>query len=339
MVLTANGAHSDTASVVALAGGVGGAKLAQGLQRALPAGAFSVVVNTADDFDHYGLRICPDLDTVLYTLGGLANPVTGWGIEGDTFHALDAISRYGRDPWFKLGDQDFATHILRTERLRADATLTRVISELAAALDIPSRILPMSDEPVATLVDTPAGRLEFQEYFVGRRQTDDVTGVVFAGIDDARITNDVADVIAAAGVIVFCPSNPIVSIGPILALPGMREALSRASAPIVAVSPIVGGKALKGPADKMLTTLGHEVSAAGVAAIYAGVIDALVIDETDHALAPRIVDLGIEVLVTETVMGGPADRERLAAEILTFAGRVEPRRRSRTTSRLREVTG
>jgi len=167
--------------------------------------------------------------------------------------------------------------------------------------------------------------LEFQEYFVGRKQTDDVTGVVFAGVDDARITNDVANVIATADVIVFCPSNPIVSIGPILAMPGMRESLSRSSAPIVAVSPIVGGKALKGPADKMLTTLGHEVSAVGVAAIYAGVIDALVIDETDHLLAPRIVDLGMEVLVTETVMGGPADRQRLAMEILAFAGRVKSR--------------
>ncbi len=339
MALTANGTHLDTRSVVALAGGVGGAKLAQGLQRALPPGALGVVVNTADDFDHYGLRICPDLDTVLYTLGGLANPVTGWGIEGDTFHTLDAITRYGRDPWFKLGDQDLATHILRTERLRTGATLTRVIAELADALEIQSRILPMSDDPVATLVDTPAGRLEFQEYFVGRKQADDVTGVVFAGIDAARITHDVADAIAAADVIVFCPSNPIVSIGPILALPGMREALARASAPVVAVSPIVGGKALKGPADKMLTTLGHEVSAAGVAAIYAGVIDALVIDETDHALAPRIVDLGKEVLVPETVMGGPADRERLAAEILAFAGRLVPRTESRSASRRQEAAG
>jgi len=327
--LTANGAHAERQTIAALAGGVGGAKLAQGLQRALPPGGLDVVVNTADDFDHYGLRICPDLDTVLYTLGGLANPLTGWGIEGDTFHTLDAIARYGRDPWFKLGDRDFATHILRTERLRAGVTLTGAMAELTEALRIPTRILPMCDESVATLVDTPVGRLEFQEYFVGRKQTDDVTGVVFAGIAEARVTGAVTAAIDGAAVIVVCPSNPIVSIGPILAVPGVRDALSRSRAPIVAVSPIVGGKALKGPADKMLATLGHEVSAAGVAAIYAGVIDALVIDETDRALVSRIIDLGIEVLVTETVMGGPEDRQRLAEEILAFAGRISPGTRAR----------
>lgn len=310
--------------ILALAGGVGGAKLAQGLQLALPSGELTVVVNTADDFDHYALRICPDLDTVLYTLGGLANPATGWGIEGDTFHTLDSIARYGRDPWFKLGDRDFATHILRTERLRAGATLTAVMAELATALEIPSRILPMTDDPVATLVDTPAGRLEFQDYFVGRRQADEVTGVVFTGIDNARVPDGVAGALMVADAIVMCPSNPIVSVGPILAVPGLRAALDRSAAPIVAISPIVGGKALKGPADRMLASLGHEVSAAGVAAIYSGLIDGLVIDEQDHELAPRIVDLGIEVLVTETIMGGPEDRQRLAEETLAFTARLAP---------------
>ena len=323
--MTTNPGASGSSRVTALAGGVGGAKFAQGLQRAVAPGDLTVVVNTADDFEHYGLRISPDLDTVLYTLGGLANPVTGWGIEGDTFHTLDAIAAYGRDPWFKLGDRDFATHILRTERLRTGATLTDVMTELATALEIPSRILPMTDDPVATLVETPAGLLEFQDYFVGRQHADDVTGVVFTGIDTARLPRGVVDALSSAGVIVFCPSNPIVSIGPLLAVAGLRDALEHRAAPVVAVSPLVGGKALKGPADRMLATLGHEVSAVGVARIYTGLIDGLVIDDVDQDLAPRIQDLGIEVLVTGTIMGGPEDRERLAAETLRFAQGLTPR--------------
>lgn len=324
--MTTSAIASGSPRVTALAGGVGGAKLAQGLQRALAPGDLTVVVNTADDFDHYGLRISPDLDTVLYTLAGLANPVTGWGIEGDTYHTLDAIAAYGRDPWFKLGDRDFATHILRTEWLRAGATLTDVMAELAGVLGIPSRILPMTDDPVATLVETPAGLLEFQDYFVGRRQTDDVTGVVFAGIETAVLPQGVSDALTSADVIVFCPSNPIVSIGPLLAVTGLRDALARSAAPIVAVSPLVGGKALKGPADRMLATLGHEVSSVGVARIYAGVIDGLVIDTVDRDLTRSIEDLGIEVLVTGSIMGGPEDRERLANETLQFARGLTPRR-------------
>jgi LPPG:FO 2-phospho-L-lactate transferase len=307
-------------SVVALAGGVGGAKLAQGLMLALPPGGheLTVVVNTADDFDLYGLRICPDLDTVLYTLAGLANPTTGWGIAGDTFRTLEAIERFGRDPWFKLGDQDFATHILRTERLRAGATLTEVIGELAASLGVAARLLPMSDDQVATKVETPAGRLDFQDYFVGRRQSDDVLGVAFDGAEAARLPAGVRAAIEAADLIVCCPSNPLVSIGPILAVPELREALEGATAPIVAVSPIVGGKALKGPADRMLATLGHEVSAYGVAALYAGLVDGMVIDDQDLELAPRIEALGMQTLITQTIMGDAADRRRLADEVLTF---------------------
>ncbi len=306
--------------IVALAGGVGGAKLAQGLALALPAGDLTVVANTADDFDLYGLRICPDLDTVLYTLAGLADPVQGWGIADDTFHTLGAIARYGREPWFRLGDQDFATHVLRTERLRQGATLTQVIAEFAAALGVQTRLLPMTDDPVATFVDTPEGRLGFQDYFVARRQADDVLGVVFAGADAARLPIGVAAAMAEAELIVICPSNPIVSIGPILAVPGLRQALLAARAPVVAVSPIVGGKALKGPADRMLATLGHEVSAAGVASLYApdGLVDGLVIDVQDRALATRIESLGMRVLVTPTIMGGAEDRRRLAEETLGF---------------------
>lgn len=306
--------------IVALAGGVGGAKMAHGLQAALPPGALTTVVNTADDFELYGLRICPDLDTVMYTLAGIADPVNGWGVAGDSRNTLDAIARYGEHPWFLLGDQDFATHILRTERLRVGTPLSTVTAELAASLGIPGRILPMTDDRVATLIDTPSGRLEFQEYFVARRQSDDVLGVVFAGIDEASANAGVLDAIRDAKTIVVAPSNPIVSVGPILATPGIRAALARTEAPIVAVSPIVGGRALKGPAAQMLATLGHEVSALGVARLYASLVDGMVIDAADRELTAEIERLGPRVLVTETVMGDEADRRRLAAEVLDFAG-------------------
>ncbi len=326
--------------IVALAGGVGGAKLAQGLALALPPSDLAVVVNTADDFDLYGLRICPDLDTVLYTLAGIANPETGWGIAGDTYASLDAIARYGREPWFRLGDQDIATHILRTERLRAGATLTATMAELAGALGVTARILPMTDDPVATLVDTPAGRLEFQEYFVGRKQADEVLGVTFRGIEAARLPDGVAAAIAAAELIVVCPSNPIVSIGPILAVPGFRAGLDAAAVPIIAVSPIVGGRALKGPADRMLASLGHGVSAAGVASLYAGLVDGMVVDEADRDLAPAIAaDSGMETLVTQTVMGGPEDRHRLAAEVLAFGREGVASSRDRHAARTKGAAG
>ncbi|CAA9540704.1 MAG: Lactyl (2) diphospho-(5')guanosine:7,8-didemethyl-8-hydroxy-5-deazariboflavin 2-phospho-L-lactate transferase [uncultured Thermomicrobiales bacterium] len=304
--------------IVALAGGVGGAKLAQGLARARPPGDLTVVINTADDFDLYGLRICPDLDTVLYTLAGIADPTTGWGIAGDTHHAMDAIAGYGRDPWFRLGDRDLATHVLRTERLRDGSSLSTVTAEFAAALGVATALVPMSDERVATLVDTPAGRLEFQDYFVARRQQDVVTGVVFDGVEAARPAPAVAESLADATLIVFCPSNPIVSIGPILAVPGLRDLIAKCPAPKIAVSPIVGGRALKGPADRMLASLGFESSALGVAKMYAGLVDAIVIDDEDAALAPAIREGGMRVLVTQTVMGGPEDRERLAAEVIGF---------------------
>jgi LPPG:FO 2-phospho-L-lactate transferase len=304
---------------VALAGGVGGAKMAQGLQAALPPGDLTVVVNTADDFELYGLYISPDLDTVMYTLAGVADPVNGWGVAGDTRNTLDAIARYGEAPWFLLGDQDFATHILRTERLRAGMPLSVVTTELSAALGIQSRIVPMTDDRVATLVETPAGTLEFQDYFVGRRQSDDVLGVTFAGIERATAHPDALAAIREADAVVIAPSNPIVSVAPILDTPGVREAMADTPAPIVAVSPIVGGHALKGPAAQMLATLGHEVSALGVARLYADVIDGLVIDEVDRELGPTIELLGPRVLVTATVMGDEADRRRLAVEVLDFA--------------------
>ena len=304
--------------MLALAGGVGGAKLAAGLEAVLPPGDLSVVVNTADDFDLWGLHICPDLDTVMYTLAGIANAETGWGIAGESFDSLEMLARFGEDVWFKLGDRDLATHVLRTARLRAGESLTRITADLSAALGVRSAILPMCNEPVATVLDTPDGPLEFQEYFVRRRQRDEVLGVRLRGIDDASPTDAFLETLAGADLVVFCPSNPVVSIGPILAVPGMREALSSSPAPRVAVSPIVGGRALKGPADRMLASLGHEVSATGVARMYEGLVDGMVIDEVDDEERPGIEALGMRVLATGAIMREAPDRARLAREVLGF---------------------
>jgi LPPG:FO 2-phospho-L-lactate transferase len=304
--------------VCALAGGVGGAKLAAGLRDQLAPGDLSVVVNTADDFDLWGLRICPDLDTVMYTLAGISNPETGWGIAGETFESLKMLESYGEDTWFKLGDKDLATHALRTARLRSGETLTRVTAELSRALGIRSSVLPMSDDPVSTVLETPDGRLEFQEYFVRRGQKDEVLGVQLRGVEEAVPTEAVLAAISGADAIVICPSNPVVSVGPILALPGMREALTRSSAPRVAVSPIVGGRAIKGPADKMLLSLGHEVSATGVARMYAGLVDGMVVDTIDEGERESIEAVGMRVLATGSVMSDAADRARLASETLEF---------------------
>ncbi len=304
---------------MALAGGVGGAKLAHGLYRALPPEALTVVVNTGDDFDLYGLRICPDGDTVLYTLAGLANPATGWGVAGDTWSALEMLQRYGEDTWFRVGDRDLATHLLRTARLGAGWTPTQVMASLARSLGVRAALVPMCDEPVPTIVRTPEGELAFQEYFVRRRQRDHVVGVRFAGIEAARVPDEARAAIEAAEALVFCPSNPVVSIGPILAVPGMRELVRQARAPRVAVSPIVGGKALKGPADRMLADLGAQPSAYAVATLFHGLLSGFVLDTLDADDAPRIAALGMRTLVTDTVMRTVADRERLAREVIDFA--------------------
>lgn len=308
----------DAMRVVALAGGVGGAKLAEGLYGVLPPDHLSVVVNTGDDLDLYGLRVCPDLDTVLYTLSGLADPMQGWGIAGDTFNALDQLDRYGAPTWFRLGDRDLATHIRRTELLRGGARLTTVIDGMARALGVRARLLPMCDEPVGTRVRTPDGVLDFQEYFVRRRHGDPVRGLEFAGIDAARVTDEVRDAVAGATAIVLCPSNPFVSVAPILAVPGLRDLVRTSGAPIVAVSPIVGGQALRGPAAAMLAALGHEVSALGVARLYQGLAQGFVLDEEDSALAPAVEALGMRALVTPAVMRGLDDRRRLATAVLSF---------------------
>lgn len=305
-------------NITALAGGVGGAKLAQGFYTLLAPDELSVVLNTGDDFELYGLRISPDADTVLYTLAGLANPETGWGVRDDTFTTLDMMRHYGDDPWFLLGDRDFATHILRTQRLRSGQTLTDVLASFTAALGVRARLLPMADTPVATRVRTPAGELAFQEYFVHRHHADDVLGVTFEGIEAARPTPGVEAAVRTADAIIFCPSNPIVSIGPILSVPGMRALIQAAQVPRVAVSPIVGGRALRGPADRMLAGLGHGATALGVASLYRGLLDGFVIDSEDEMLAEPIAALGMRVLVTRTVMGVFDDRRRLAEDVVRF---------------------
>ncbi|HEV2404700.1 MAG TPA: 2-phospho-L-lactate transferase [Ktedonobacterales bacterium] len=306
--------------IVALAGGVGGAKLAHGLYKRALAGELTVIVNTADDFDLWGLRVMPDTDTVLYTLAGVANAQTGWGIADDTFATLGMLARYGAETWFQVGDRDFATHIQRTRLLREGRSYTEVVGALAEALGIRAAILPMCDTPVATVVRTPDGELAFQDYFVRRRHADEVLGVRFGGIEEAHAPAPALAALASAEAIILCPSNPIVSIGPILAVPDLREALTRSRAPKVAVSPIVGGRALKGPADRMLAGLGEEVSAFGVANHYRDLLNGIVIDALDADDATRIEALGMRVHITDTIMRSEEDRVRLAADVIRFAG-------------------
>ena len=301
-------------NVVALAGGVGGAKLAHGLALRLPPKALTVVVNTGDDFEHLGLPICPDLDTVMYTLAGLANPATGWGQVDETWNFLGALERLGAATWFRLGDRDLATHIERRRRLAAGETLTEATQAICRALGVGPRVLPMTDEAVRTMVQTDEGELEFQEYFVRRQCRPRVSGFRFATNGAARATPAVLSALEQADLIVLCPSNPFVSLGPILSLPGVRERLS--AQPGVAVTPIVGGQSLKGPAGKMLEELGLPVSPVAVAETYAGLIRGFVIDQVDAALAPDIAALGLQVLVTDTVMKNDADRARLGEEVM-----------------------
>lgn len=310
--------------VVCLAGGVGGAKLADGLQRVLAPGELTVVVNTGDDLERNSLTVCPDLDTVMYTLAGVADQTQGWGIAGETWAVMDGLASLGDATWFRLGDRDIATHLFRTERLRRGERLTDVETQLARSLGVRSRILPMADEPVRTRVRTADGWLDFQDYFVRLHQEPEVLEVRFDGVERAAVTTEVREAVAAAESIVVGPSNPVVSIGPILAVPGMLEAIAaarRRGVRVVGVSGIVGGKAIRGPADRMLTSLGGESSAVEVARRYAaaGLIDAFVIDHQDDASAPAIQALGVEVVVTDTLMPDAASRARLAREMLAIA--------------------
>ena len=313
--------------VVALAGGVGGAKLAHGLQTHL-GDALTVIVNTADDLERHGLLVMPDHDTVMYTLAGIANRERGWGLEGETFETAEMLARYGEETWFLLGDRDLATNIVRTARLRSGSRLTEVCRGLQRPLGVAAPILPMTDDPVRSEVRTDDGWLEFQEYFVHRHQEPTVHEVRFVEVAESRPSPEVVAALGAADLVVVAPSNPIVSIGPILAVPGLRAMLLAARArgvPVVAVSGIVGGRALKGPADRMLASLGHEPSALGVARLYAGLVDLFVLDDLDSALSPSIEALGMRTLVTDTIMTDDAGRARLAAAVLEAAGPVTAR--------------
>lgn len=307
-------------SVVALAGGVGGAKLAYGLYRRLAA-RLTVVVNTGDDFEHWGLVVCPDLDTVMYNLAGLSHPEQGWGLAGETFSCLTAMARYGGETWFRLGDGDLATHLLRTRWLREGCSLTEVTHRLRTALGVQAAILPMSNQPVRTVVHTDEGTLPFQHYFVRRRCEPRVLSLRYEGLEAARPTPQVLAALDAAEAVVLCPSNPYLSLDPILLLPGLAERLRAFAGPVVAVSPIVGGQALKGPAAKIMAELGVDVSATSVAAHLAGRLrlDGFVLDAADAALADAVAALGVTPLVADTVMRSAADKERLAEVVLAFA--------------------
>ena len=308
-------------SVLALCGGVGGAKLAQGLYRALPPNSLTVVVNTGDDFDHLGLRICPDLDTVLYTLGGLADPVRGWGRQDETWNFMEAIRGLGGESWFQLGDRDLALHVERTGSLRDGSTLTAFIAHAARQFGIAAQILPMTDDDVRTMVTTEEGTLVFQRYFVERRCAPAVRALEFVGAAFARrvaaLDRPAAD--PALRAIVICPSNPYLSIDPILAVPGIRQLLEQAAVPVIAVSPLIGGQAVKGPTAKIMAELGIPATTAAIAAHYRPLIDGLMIDETDAADA---AGLGVPVAVARTLMRDEDDRLRLAHETLAFADRL-----------------
>jgi LPPG:FO 2-phospho-L-lactate transferase len=302
--------------VTLLAGGTGGAKLAHGFQMVLPPGDLTVIVNVADDTERYGLLVCPDLDTIMYTLAGIADREQGWGVAGDTFTALAQLERYGEEAWFRIGDADLATHVRRAHLLAGGASLTDATASMAASLGVPSHLVPATDDRLRTRLMTDAGELDFQAYFVQRGQRDEVRAVRFDGADAARPSPPALEALVNAELVVIGPSNPIVSIGPILAVPGMREALLAAPAPRIGVSGIVSGKALRGPADRMLTSLGHESSALGVARLYAGLLDRFVIDEADAELAPSIEEIGMAVSVLPTVMHDDDDRARLARALL-----------------------
>lgn len=303
--------------ILALAGGVGGAKLALGLSHVLPPEALTVAVNTADDFEHLGFSISPDLDTVMYTLAGVANPETGWGRLGESWTVMEALGAVGGATWFQLGDKDLATHIERTRRLRAGESLSSVTRDLAARLGVKPAMVPMSDDPVRTMVATDQGELAFQDWFVRLRCEPAVKSVRFAGAETAKPHPALLETVGLRGIVV-CPSNPFVSVAPILAVPGVRDALAGFGGPRVAVTPIVGGQAIKGPAAKMLAELGHDVSALGVARYYQEWIDGFVLDAEDAALAGGIAALGMRVRVADTMMRNDADKRRLAAQVLDF---------------------
>jgi LPPG:FO 2-phospho-L-lactate transferase len=309
--------------ITVLAGGVGAARMLAGLLAVVDASEVTAIVNTGDDAVMHGLAISPDLDTITYTLAGAVNPVTGWGLAGETWSAMEALGRYSDETWFRLGDRDMATHLHRTGRLAEGATLSEVTAEITAAWGLGLRLVPMSDDPVRTRLRLADREVSFQEYFVKLRHSVPVVHVSFAGADVARPAPSVLEAIAAAETIVIAPSNPVVSIGPILAVAGIAEALRARRERVVAVSPIVGGAAIKGPADRLLAELGGESSAAGVARWHAAHAGTLVIDDVDRELAPAVQAAGMRCVVTDTVMRAPDVAAALARTVLAAPGAAQ----------------
>jgi LPPG:FO 2-phospho-L-lactate transferase len=302
--------------ITALAGGVGASKLLLGLYEVMDPEALTIIVNTGDDIALHGLKISPDLDIVTYTLAGIVDPAKGWGVRGETFHALKRLAGYGRPNWFNLGDRDLATHIHRTALLGEGKTLSQCAESIRIALGVKARILPMSDDPVPTIIDSSEGALHFQEYLVKRRAEPIVKGIRFDGAESARSAPGVLEAISDAGRIIICPSNPLISIGPILAVPQVRGQLHSRKAQVFAVCPIVGGKSLKGPSNKMLAQLGYQPTALGVAKLYADFTGTFVIDPVDKAQAPAISALAMRVAVLPTVMKTSAQKRKLARSLL-----------------------
>lgn len=304
--------------VLALSGGVGGAKLALGLQRVLPAGALTVVVNTGDDFEHLGLAICPDVDTTLYTLAGLANPHTGWGRDAETWSFISELERLGGETWFRLGDRDLAVHVERTRRLASGESLDSITRHFARRFGLQTRVLPMSNELVRTLLDTDAGTLAFQDYFVRRSCAPAVRGIWYEGAQSARAVSDIVEALVQGRfvAVVICPSNPYLSIDPILAVSGWRTALRETPVPVIAVSPVIAGAAVKGPAAKIMRELGLDVSPLTVAQHYGNLLDGFVMDCADAAVSDRVA---VPVCVAPTLMHTLQEKERLAREVIEFS--------------------
>jgi LPPG:FO 2-phospho-L-lactate transferase len=299
-------------NVTVLAGGVGAARFLEGVIQVVPQRDVTVISNVGDDEDFFGLRVSPDIDIVIYTLAGAVDAGKGWGLTGETFHCLEALQRFGYETWFNLGDGDLATLAHRTMLLREGRTVSEATASIARAFGLQLTILPVSDDRIRTVVDTDGGMLSFQEYFVKRRTEDDVRAVRFEGADTASPAPSVLDAIHGADVVCIAPSNPVVSIGPLFAVAGVRDALRETKAPVVAVSPIIGGKTIKGPADRMMASLGWTPTAAGVAEAYRDFLDALVIDEEDRDLAPEVERTGVRAVVAPTIMRGPAEKRALA---------------------------
>ncbi|HET7750471.1 MAG TPA: 2-phospho-L-lactate transferase [Terriglobales bacterium] len=302
--------------ITVLTGGTGGAKFVDGLRQLLPPREVTLIVNTGDDLEWWGLHVSPDLDSIMYVLAGMLSKDRGWGVDGDTFECVEAMRRMGAPAWFNVGDRDLATHLMRTQLLASGCTLTQATAELAVALGVQSRILPMSDAQVETRVATPDRELSFQEYFVRERYRPEVRGVRFVGAERATPAPGVLEAISSAEAVVLAPSNPITSIGPILAVPGIREALRGTKAPVAAISPIVGGTAVSGPAGALMTSQRLPVSITGVAQAYAGFLDLLIVDERDTEAAQALRQSGLQVHCTQTIIKTPDDKAALAANVL-----------------------